>query len=749
MLRSTRLLLLLAIVLILGAVGATYYRQRAILSRQAPAPPKSLPLDTAATASSWTYTKYDGKRLVAVVQAKSFRQLNEPSRLELEEVELRLIKPDGKRYDWIRCATAQLDQAHDTLYSDGEVDITMGVPLDGPARGRLLGIRGSGVSFDVKTGRATTSRQAHFTFELGDGQAVGAIYDPNLRELIMQSQVELHWRGSGSGAKPMKLEAGELIYRERDSVVLLNQWARLTRENTELNASGAVVTLKDGMIQKADAQQARGASRYPNRQLEYAADSLIMDFNEEGEVQKVAGDRHARLVSTSDATRTTVTADRVELDFAIVDGESTLSKALTTGHGVLESAPVPRSGVTPPETRLLRSEVILLTMRPGGREIAGVETHAPGHLEFLPNSPGQRHRTLDAERIQVAYGPANQIRTFGAYKAITHTDPEPRPPGDKRPPAAPVQTWSDDLAASFDPKTGQLARLEQWSNFRYQEGDRKASAHRAVLEEARNVMTLEQAARVWDSSGSTAADHILLDQKSGDVLAEGHVVSSRLPDQNGKSSSMLSHDEPLNATAGRMQTSERNRKIHYEGQTVAWQGANRIWADVLDIDRIARSLSARGHVRTQFLDQRKNSAGKSAASPAFVNVESAALVYTEADRLAHYTGGAHLTRAGTDVKASEIRAYLNESSADSSLDRAYADGHVLILQPARNLTGTSEHAEYYATDQKIVLSGGDPTLADSVRGSTKGRVLTYWANDDKLLVNGTEKEPVKTLVKRR
>lgn len=749
MLRSTRLLLLLAIVLILGAVGATYYRQRAALSRQAPPPPKALPLDTAATASSWVYTKYDGQRLVAEVRAKSFRQLNEPSRLELEQVELRLIKPDGKRYDWIRCAKAELDQAHDTLYSDGEVQITMGVPLEGPARGRLLAIRGSGVSFDVKTGRVTTSRQASFTFDLGDGQAVGAIYDPDLRELIMQNQVELHWRGANPGAKPMKLEAGELIYRERDSVVLLNNWARLTRENTELNASGAVVTLKDGMIQKADAQQARGASHYPNRELEYAADSLIMDFSADGEVQKIAGDRHARLVSTSDTARTTVTADRVDLDFAIVDGESTLSKALTTGHSVLESAPVPRPGVTPPETRLLRSHVILLTMRPGGREVAGVETHTPGHLEFIPNSPGQRHRTLDAERIQVVYGPNNQIRSFGAYKAATHTDPEPRPPGDKRPPAAPVLTWSDDLAASFDPQTGQLARLEQWGNFRYQEGDRKATARRAVLEEARNLISLEQPARVWDASGSTTADHILLDQKSGDVLAEGHVVSTRLPDQNGKSSSMLSHDEPLNATAGRMQTSERNHKIHYEGNAVAWQGANRIWADSLDIDRVGRRLSARGHVRTQFLDQRKNSPGKSTAAPAFVSVESAALVYTEADRLAHYTGGAHLARAGTDVKASEIRAYLNESGADSALDRAYADGHVVILEPARNLTGNSEHAEYYAADQKVVLSGGDPTLVDSVRGSTKGRVLTYWANDDKLLVNGTEKEPVKTLVKRR
>jgi lipopolysaccharide export system protein LptA len=753
MLRSTRLLLLLAIVLILGAVGATYYRQRAALSKQAPPPPVALPLGTAATASSWVYTKHDGQRLVAEVLAKSFRQLNEPSRLELEQVELRLIKPDGKRYDWVRSAKAQFDQVHDTLYSDGEVEITMGVPLEGPVHGHLLGIRSSGVSFDVKTGRATTDRQASFTFDLGSGQAVGAVYDPNLRELIMKSQVALLWRGSDPKVRPMQLEAGELIYRERDSVVLLNNWSRLTRENTELNAAGAVVVLKDGMIQKVDAQQARGKARYPDRLLEYAADGLIMNFNPDGEVERIFGDRNARLVSTSEAVRTTITADRVGLDFAIVDGESTLSKVLTTGHSSLQSVPIPRQGVSPPESRLLRSEVLLLIMRPGGREIARVETHTPGHLEFLPNSPGQRHRTLDAERIQVVYGPGNKVQSFGANKAATHTDPEPRPPNDKRPPGAPVQTWSDDLSATFDPKTGQLARLEQWTNFRYQEGDRKARAHRAVLEEARNLITLERAARVWDATGSTAADRILLDQKAGDVLAEGNIVSTRLPDKNGKSSSMLSHDEPLNATAGRMQTSERNRKIHYEGQVVAWQDANRIWSDRLDIDRIDRRLSAHGHVRTQFLDQQKDPPGKNKAAPTFATVESTALVYTETDRLAHYTGGAHLTRAGTDVRASEIRAYLNEADADSSLDRVYADSRVVIVllrtEPARTLTGTSEHAEYYAADQKTVLLGGDPTLVDSLRGSTKGRQLTYWANDDKLLVNGEEKQPVKTLMKQR
>jgi lipopolysaccharide export system protein LptA len=606
------------------------------------------------------------------------------------------------------------------------------------------------VSFDVKSGRAVTERLASFTFDLGEGQAVGAVYDPNLRELIMKSQVELHWRGSNPKAKPMKLAAGELIYRERDSVVLLNQWARLTREDTELNASGAVVVLKEGMIQKVDAQQARGSSRYPNRQLEYAADGLIMDFNPDGDVEKVEGNRNARLVSTSETARSTVTADRVDLDFAMVDGESTLSKALTTGHSAMESLPLPRPGVLLPESRVLRSDVILVTMRPGGREIAGVETHTPGHLEFLPNRSGQRHRTLDAERITVVYGPDNQIQTFGAYKAATRTDPEPRKSGDKQPPAQPVLTWSNDLRAAFDPKTGQLARLEQWGDFRYREGDRQARSDRAVLEEARNAITLEQAARVWDPTGSTNADRILFDQKSGDVAAEGHVVSTRLPDKQGSSSSMLSHDQPLNATANRMLTSEKNRKIHYDGQVVAWQGANRIWSDNLDIDRVGRRLSARGHVRTQFVDRQSDPPGKAKTAPAIVNVEADALVYTEADRLAHYTGGSHLTRTGMDVKASEIRAYLNDSSSDSSLDRAYADGGVVILrvEPGRTLKVTSDHAEYYATEQKLIASKGDPTAVDSVRGWTKGRQLTYWANDDKLLVDGAEKQPVKSLIKR-
>ena len=120
------------------------------------------------------------------------------------------------------------------------------------------------------------------------------------------------------------------------------------------------------------------------------------------------------------------------------------------------------------------------------------------------------------------------------------------------------------------------------------------------------------------------------------------------------------------------------------------------------------------------------------------------LVYTETDRLALYTGGAALKRPGLHVKAREIRAFLADSGADSRLEKAFADGDVHIVQNSqdRTRTGTAEHSEYYTDDQKIILRGGVPKMVDS-RGELHRRPggLTYYANDDRLLVNGSETSP--------
>ena len=74
--------------------------------------------------------------------------------------------------------------------------------------------------------------------------------------------------------------------------------------------------------------------------------------------------------------------------------------------------------------------------------------------------------------------------------------------------------------------------------------------------------------------------------------------------------------------------------------------------------------------------------------------------------------------------------------------RNTTDGHVEIVQAAtdRTRTGTGEHAEYYTTDERIILRGGQPQMVDSKKGYTRGAELTYFVNDDRLLVTGSPKQ---------
>jgi lipopolysaccharide export system protein LptA len=125
-------------------------------------------------------------------------------------------------------------------------------------------------------------------------------------------------------------------------------------------------------------------------------------------------------------------------------------------------------------------------------------------------------------------------------------------------------------------------------------------------------------------------------------------------------------------------------------------------------------------------------------------------VYLDKEQLAHYQGGVLLTRGTMVVNSRELRAVLKEEEkgGGSSLDRAFADGAVKIVDttPQRTRTGTSEHAEYYVADAKVLLQGGQPQLVDSIKGTTRGRQLTYFSNSDKLLVEGAQNQPVESRI---
>jgi lipopolysaccharide export system protein LptA len=747
--RRSRWLILAVILGIVVFVGATYFKRKETLAKDAPAAPTPLETGIDGRANDWVYTQSDGTLPRVTVRAKSFRQVKAPSVMELDGVELQLFHKDGRHFDLVKSAKAQFDIAAKSLYSDADVEISMGLEEDAPPHGRILKIRSSGVRFASDTGKVSTDRPATFEFDQGGGSATGAEYDPATRQLHLLSQVSLDWRGRTRGSKPMHIEAGEAFYREGESRVVLQPWSKLTRDTLRMDAGPCVVTLEKGIVRAADAQAARGVQDAPGRKVEFAADQIAMQFGDGMVVKNIKGQHNGKLVSTAAALRTTVTAEVLNLDFDTAAGDSALSTAVATGKSVAESQPLPRAGELLADTRILRSDVIHLNMRAGGQEMESVETEGPGTVDFLPNRSDQPQRWLKGDRIWIAYGPDNRIQSFRSINAFTRTEK----PGKPAPP--PLLTGSQEILATFDPKTSELARLEQKTDFHYEEGVRRATANRAALEQATDLLTLEGSARFWDPTGSAAADRILLNQKSGDFEAEGHVATTRMPDQKGATSSgMLSNADVMQGRAQRMTSAEKNQRIHYEGNAVVWQGANRVEADRIDIDRARQAFEAHGKVVSQFIDKPRDAAvakPRPAAAPVFTVVRSSDLVYADRTRIAHYQGGAAMTRPGLTVNGKEIRAYLKEGDADSSLDKALADGAVKIVSTGdkRTRTGTSDHAEYYADDQKVFLDGGEPLLVDSLKGQTRGKQLTWWANNDRLLVNGAESKPADSLLHKK
>ncbi|MBI4909254.1 MAG: LPS export ABC transporter periplasmic protein LptC [Acidobacteria bacterium] len=770
--RRARPLFLLAIAGIAGYLAFIYRERLIAIDRQKPIPPVALPHGVHANAKDgWDWEKSSENGPKVQVHAKNFRQVEEPNRFELEGIELKIFRRDGKTFDKIVSDKAIFDMAEAYLYSEGEADITMGV-ADGeePAANRLVRIKSTGIRFDSKTGKAETERAVTFTTARGEGKAVGAVYDPQNKQLRLRSQAQLLWQNPESKGPPMKVESNELLYLEGESKVLLSPWAKLTRAGMTLEGKGAIVQLDKEAIRQVDTTEAKGIDKTLGRTLEYSANTLKMNLSEKSQVEKIDASGNAHMVTTTEQAVTTTNAEKVEMSFEAAAKETVLRRVLASGNAEVESKPLARPNVPVPETKVLRSAVVELKMRDNGREIETMDTPSAAVLEFFPNRAGQHKRRVEGEQFHVEYGPRNQVDTFRVTKAATRTENDPKQ-GKPQPPSL---TWSRELTALFAPKTGEMTRMEQSGDFRYEEGDRRARSERALLDQASGRITLIQGARVSDATGSTAADQIILDQKSEDFVAQGNVTSSRLPDKKGSGSAMMSKDEPMQAKAARMNTYERQSLVIYEGNAMLWQAASRIQGDKIEIDRKNSQLRANGKVVTQVQDQAKKTEGKKATMPTFTLITSPSMIYYDKERLAHYTGGAFLRRDLLDVKAREIRAFLTPeqkpapaedpkavaAKADdgTSLDHAVADGNVIIVQAANNRTrkGNSGYADYVVKENKIVMERGasgsekdDPVFEDSVKGVTRGRQLIYYSDDDRLLVSGAPSQPAASKLRRK
>lgn len=806
--RRLSLLLAVAAIFISAAVGYTLFlRMRKARHAHLQPPPAIKPGLDAISPTGWRWKKSDpesGKPIV-VAEAESAQATHDPSTFEIHGLAMRLYDKAATAYTYIKSDRALFDERSGLLKSEGAVTIVMNVPADQDAANRDLvakrvHVQTSGVTYETKSGKATTEQPASFVFSEGDGHCVGADYDPSTKVLHLKSQVALDWIGHGPAMNKMHIEAGDLVYKEAEEKIYLTPWSKMQRQSTVIQAKASVITLEedyaesqDGKgsavpgskkthLHQIDSEHAFGSDDRDGRHTDYSADKMTALFDEAGNLVNIIAENNARVVANQEDARNTVTSNRADLRFAVTTKEtngepvqeSDLHLVLADGNAAAESVPLPRTGVAIAETRILRSEHLELELKPGGKDIQEIRTSSKAQLEFKPNRPDQSHRLIDASRIRVIYGQGSYVDTFLAWNAAIHTDKpvsNVRASADttKKPGAAPppALTWSDELKAKFTPNTNQVAIVEQNGHFRYEEGVRRATAERALLEQTINRMTLNGAARVSDDTGSAIADTIIMNQANGDMDAIGHVLSTHQPNKNQKpGTSMLDDSRTMQAQADRMQTRENNTIVHYEGHVVMWQGANRLSANKIDVDRDSQSLYASGNVVSELVDNKSvqndtTANGNSIASaasdpPIFTMIYAPELKYRDDTRIALYTGVVKLKREKMTVASTELQAFLTPKTQDnddqSSLDHAIATGNVTVSQVLpdnRTRVGTADRCEYYTKNSKVVLNRGAPQVIDSYKGLTKGAQLTYFSDDDHLIVEGEKKDLAYTRMKKK
>jgi len=745
--RRLRPLLLLAIAVTLALVAGIYYVQKGIEQQQSPAKPKPLPPNIAGTAPDWVYTKLNEAGVEVVrLTAKGFQEIADPARSLLDQVEVRVLDKDGLTFDRIKTASAIFDAKAQTLVADGDVEIVTGEPASAtPTNRRKVRIKTSGLTFDQATQIASTDRHATFLFDQGEGEAVGASYDPNLRELTLRSQARVAWHGSGPRSVPMDIQAGQILYKEKASAILLFSSCQLVRGSLKMAGDSAIVFLKEGVIDHVTAEKAHGSNQPKgSRQLDFAANSLYLALSDGGEVNHITGDGDTTIASVDATTRTTVTSNHIEMDFDPSSGESQLRTAVATGRAVVDARSL-ATAVPQRETRVLRSEIVELRMRPGGREIDSVHTQAPGVAEFLPSTPTQRRRRMEADRISILYGAESRIKALQATQVATRTE-SPKPANRPAPPV--MLTWSRDFTAGFDPQSSELTQIEQRGDFRFEQGDRRGSSNSAILDSRKNLITLEGGARTADPTGSLAADRILTDQGSGDVTATGNVASTHQSDSDAKPTAVISESQPFQARAARMFAPGAKGIVRYEGQVVLWQGGNRIDAGWAEIDRQKHTLAARDNVVCRLVEEPP--AGVPKKMPVTTVIRAPQLFYSEETRTALFSGGVTLVRGTLQMTSSQLRGVFAVKDGRSQLETSYADGQVRIVQktPERTRLGSAEHAEYYASEAKLILYGGVAQFEDSLRGMERGDRITWYQEKDRLVVDGRQGQPASGRLRR-
>jgi len=760
--------------------------------------PKRLGIEIKQEANGVTYTQAHGGHTLFKIHASKVVQLKD-SHAVLHDVKIELYGTDGSRVDRIEGDEFDYDQKSGLARAAGPVEITLmrpGVapaiapkatpelaaskakssPVVAVAKSAAAGevhVKTSGVTFDQKSGVASTDKQVDFSMAQGSGSSIGARYDSQQGLLVLNEAVVLNTR------------------RGADTVAVRAQHAEFTSDSDECRLRAATADFRGGQATAGEAKilfRENGSAQRLEATGGFAVTTSTgghltapvgqMDFNEHNQP------RHGHM--QGGVVMDSVTADAAH-GSRTVHGTAPQAELDFTAEGDLRHAHLERGVAFESKEQSESAGERVRTGRNWQSPVADVDFRkdAQGHAE-----PASIHGTggvvvtgesqrgtgavapsrLAADDLTGVFGPGSVVT---AMTGVGHAAMEETTATGTR-----EQTSGDRVDAHFVPVGGGKAKggpdgIESASVEGHvvlvdepaakpgaaAAAPVRATAGRAVYEGAGEWLHLTMSPRVENGGLQLTAERIDVSRASGDAFAHGNVKASWVSAGEGKTGEpggvALGGNGPAHVVAAEAQLHQPSGEAIFRGQARLWQQANSVAAPLIVLDRtrqtlVARSSDAAEPVRAVLVSTGGADAAKAGRSslPSVIRVRGGDLKYSDAERKALMRGGALGTvvaETGTAMSVSnEVELVLQpagktagKEAGQAQVDRMTARGHVTVSSEGRRGTGeqlvyTGETSEYVLTGTATVL----PRMTDPARGSVTGEALIFNSRDDSVSIEG-------------
>jgi lipopolysaccharide export system protein LptA len=757
---------------LLAVVVAAVYLRNVVLARQAErkAPP-AVPPTVEQRSNEFSYSKVEGQRTIYTVRASRTTEFKEGSRNLLEDVAIVVYGKKGDRNDTMTTRACDFISNTGKISCAGEVQISLQAAGAPHASANAIQVTTSAVTFDRDTGEARSDKSVTFHWPAGDGRAVGVSYDSNSGALRLYRSVELDLSPS-TAAHPEKTEGADerivhvsgnsMSFQRQGRVVLVEGDVHAQQVTHELTAQKMSLEL-DATFQ-AKRFVASGDpvlhDLTPQGPLVLSADEIDSGLRPDGSVESIVATGNVHGTRNTPVGEDGIDAGRLQVSLATRDN---IPRLMTASQGVtLTSTSAAFNG----GTRHVQSDAIELNFssnsRPGQTLLESVNTLAPAHVDWqnvalVNGKPIPQSTRMAGKQMNLKFDAQNQLQQLVSTGNVVVN----RKLGD-----APEQTTeSRELTAKFD-KTGEWTTIDQAGDVHFRDALHAGQGDRAHVDRASNTVTLNGSVIFEDASTRTTAQSASFTQGANMLRADGHVLTTDLHPTQASISNLA--QAPAHVSAEHLVADTARGHAVYSGKGRLWQGQSVIEGDTIELDNPTQILVAKGHVRGVFPQaawspKPGEAPGQSSSNtarppsnrtpgqaahpgPQLGHARGGLLTYWETESRARIEQDAQVDSEQGSIQANQIDLYFSDGGAASGtkqLSRSVASGDVTVHQEDRR--GTSDRAEYTASEGKFVLSQGNPTLYSSTGDTTKGRQLTFYFADDRIVVDSADGSKTVTL----